>query len=66
MPVKPRIIGKATGLDPVYVIFSIIVMGGFFGIVGTVIGVPIFVIILKAVRKLIALAQKEENNEKTS
>lgn len=62
--VNPKILGKVTGLDSVYVILSIVVMGGFFGIIGTIIGVPIFVIILKAIRKLIELKSKEENNEK--
>ncbi|MBQ9921383.1 MAG: AI-2E family transporter, partial [Clostridia bacterium] len=61
--INPRIIGKTTGLDSVYVILSILVMGGLFGIIGTIIGVPIFVIILKAIRKLIELKSKEENNE---
>ena len=64
--INPRIIGRITGLDSVYVILSIIIMGGFFGLVGTVIGVPVFVIILKAIRKFIELRSKEEKNEKPS
>ena len=64
--INPKIIGKSTGLDSVYVILSIIVMGGFFGIFGMIIGVPIFVILMKAVRKLIEIRIKEENNEKPS
>ncbi len=58
--INPKIIGKATGLDSIYVILSIIVMGGFFGVLGMVIGVPIFVIIIKAVRKFISLRIKED------
>lgn len=52
--INPSIIGKVTGLDSIYVILSIIVMGGLFGIVGMLIGVPIFVIILRIIRKFIS------------
>lgn len=64
--INPGIIGKATGLDSIYVIISIIVMGGFFGVVGMIIGVPIFVIILRIIRKFISSRTKENSNEKSA
>jgi len=64
--INPGIIGKATGLDSIYVIISIIIMGGFFGITGMLIGVPVFVILLKATRKFISYRTKEKNCENTT
>lgn len=64
--INPGIIGKVTGLDSVYVILSIIVMGGLFGVVGMIVGVPIFVIIFKALRRFISSRAKENVDEKTT
>lgn len=61
--INPGIIGKATGLDSIYVILSIIIMGGFFGITGMIIGVPVFVILLRITKKFISTRIKEESNE---
>ncbi len=41
----PKILGDSTGLSPFWVIFSIVLCGGLFGIIGMVIGVPLFAII---------------------
>lgn len=41
----PKILGETTGLSPFWVIFSIILFGGLFGVIGMFIGVPIFAII---------------------
>lgn len=38
----PKILGDTTGLSPFWVLFSIILCGGLFGIVGMIIGVPLF------------------------
>ncbi len=43
--IVPKLLGEATGLSAVWVLFSITVMGGFFGFVGMLISVPIFAII---------------------
>ncbi len=43
--VAPRIYGSTTGLPALYVIIAITVMGGFFGIFGMIIGVPVFAIL---------------------
>ncbi len=45
--IAPRVLGSATGLPAIGVITAITVMGGLFGIVGMVIGVPVFAVAAK-------------------
>lgn len=49
----PKILGGTTGLNSFWVIFSIIIGGGLFGIVGMFIGVPLFAVIYALVRTFI-------------
>lgn len=49
----PKILGNSTGLSGFWVIFSITLFGGVFGILGMVVGVPIFAIIYAGIRSLI-------------
>lgn len=49
--VAPRIYGSTTGLPALYVIIAITVMGGLFGVVGMIIGVPVFAIIGNAISR---------------
>lgn len=57
----PKILGNSTGLTGFWVIFSITLFGGLFGVLGMIVGVPIFAVIYAAVRSLIntALTKKE-------
>lgn len=48
----PKILGNKTGLSSFWVIFSITVLGGYFGILGMAIGVPIFAVIYTGVKAL--------------
>ncbi|MGL5259283.1 MAG: AI-2E family transporter [Lachnospiraceae bacterium] len=41
----PKILGDSTGLSGFWVIFSITIFGGIFGILGMIIGVPLFAVI---------------------
>ena len=41
---KPKLFGDTTGLRPMWVLAAIIICGGLFGIVGMVLGVPLFAI----------------------
>ena len=41
----PKILGDSTGLSPFWVVFAIVLGGGLFGIVGMLIGVPLFAVI---------------------
>lgn len=40
--VAPRILGNAVGLSALWVIIAVTVMGGFFGLLGMVLGIPLF------------------------
>lgn len=56
----PKILGDSTGLSGFWVIFAITLFGGAFGIVGMIVGVPIFAVIYAAARHFInsALSKK--------
>ena len=49
----PKILGDSTGLNSLWVIFSIVVFSGVFGVWGMFIGVPAFAVIYAAFRTLI-------------
>ncbi len=48
--IAPRVLGSATGLPAIGVIIAITVMGGLFGVVGMVIGVPVFAVLGKFIQ----------------
>ena len=50
----PKILGSSTGLTGFGVIFSITFFGGLFGVVGMIVGVPIFAIFYAAVRAIVS------------
>ena len=50
----PKILGSSTGLTGFWVIFSITFFGGLFGVVGMIVGVPIFAIFYAAVRAIVS------------
>ena len=47
----PKILGSTIGLSPFWIIFSVIVMNGLFGIFGMFVGVPLFAIIYTLVKE---------------
>ncbi len=49
----PKILGSSTGLTGFWVIFAITLFGGLFGVVGMIIGVPIFAVIYAAAKAVI-------------
>lgn len=51
--IGPKLIGDATGISIFWVLCSIIIFGGLFGIFGMIIGVPIFGIIYDIIRKFV-------------
>lgn len=51
--IGPKIIGNSTGLSSFWVLFAIIVFGGFFGFAGMILGVPLFAVIYDVLRKLV-------------
>ncbi len=50
--IGPKILGDSTGLSSFWVIFSILVAGGFFGLPGMILGVPVFAVIYYLLKKL--------------
>ncbi|MDE6014578.1 MAG: AI-2E family transporter [Acetatifactor sp.] len=52
----PKILGDSTGLTGFWVIFAITLFGGAFGVMGMIVGVPIFAVIYAAVKSLINMA----------
>ncbi len=43
--IGPKILGSSVGISGLFIMFSVIIGGGLFGITGMILGVPIFVII---------------------
>lgn len=57
----PKIVGNKTGLSSFWVIFSITVLGGYWGVLGMAIGVPIFAVFYAAVRALTERSLKRKH-----
>lgn len=57
----PKILGNSTGLASFWVIFAITFFGGLFGVMGMIVGVPIFAVVYAAIKSLVntALIKKE-------
>ena len=51
--IGPAILGDRTGLSSFWVLFTIILFGGLFGIVGMIIAVPLFAVIYDTIKKLV-------------
>ena len=51
--IGPKILGNTTGVSSFWVLFAILLFGGMWGVVGMVIGVPLFAVIYDVIRKLV-------------
>lgn len=51
--INPRIVGKTTSINSMWVILAITVIGGWLGILGMVIAIPLFSVIYMVVRRLV-------------
>ena len=49
----PKILGDSTGLSGFWVIFAITIFGGLFGVLGMVVGVPIFAVFYAGVKAMV-------------
>lgn len=58
--IGPMILGDSTGLSGFWVIFSITVFGGLFGVLGMIVGVPLFAVIYATVRGLVNRSLKKK------
>lgn len=62
----PKILGNSTGLSGFWIIFSITLFGGLFGVFGMIVGVPVFAVIYAAVRSAAnAMLEKKNLTQKT-
>ena len=58
--IGPRIIGNSTGLTAFWVIFAIILGGGLFGLLGMILGIPVFAIIYSVVKEYVEYRLKKK------
>lgn len=59
--IAPKIVGKTTGLSSFWVVFSIIIGGGFFGVTGVILAVPAFSVIYTFAKRFIERRLREKN-----
>ncbi len=59
--ISPKILGDSTGLSAFWVVFSILLGGGLFGLLGMLIGVPTFAVIYYVISRIVSslLAKKK-------
>lgn len=62
----PKILGNSTGITGFWVIFSITLFGGLFGIMGMIIGVPLFAVLYAMIKSFVnASLRKKKMPEET-
>ena len=59
--IGPKILGNSTGLSAFWVVFAIVVGGGLFGIIGMIIGVPLFAVIYYLLATFVNFRLKRKN-----
>lgn len=59
--IGPKILGDSTGLSAFWVLFSILLFGGLFGVFGMIIGVPTFAVFYYVVKLFITQKLEEKN-----
>ncbi len=60
--IGPKILGNTTGLSSFWVLFSILLFGGLWGILGMIVGVPLFAVIYDIARRLIRFGLKKHGS----
>lgn len=61
--IAPKLFANGTGLTSFWVLFAITLFGGLFGLVGILIGVPVFAVIYDIIRKLVRLGLRRRGKE---
>ena len=64
--IGPKILGDKTGLSNFWVMFSIVIGGGLFGIIGMLVGVPAFAVIYYAFALFVNYRLKKKNKSTSS
>ncbi len=58
--IGPKIIGETTGLGSFWILFSILVFGSLFGLIGMLVAVPVFALIYRSTKKWSASRLKKK------
>lgn len=58
--IGPKILGSSTGISSFWVIFAITLFGGFWGVPGMIIGVPLFAVIYSLIQSLLDIGLKNK------
>ena len=61
--IGPKILGNTTGVSSFWVLFAILLFGGMWGVVGMVIGGPLFAVIYDIIRKLVYRGLRKHKRE---
>ncbi len=56
--IGPKIIGDSLGISSFWILFAILAGGKFFGFIGLIIGVPVFVLIYSIIKELVEMSLK--------
>lgn len=51
--IGPRILGSSVGISGIFIMFSVIIGGGLFGVPGMILGVPVFVVVYNVIGNII-------------
>lgn len=57
--IGPKILGSSTGISGFWIMFAILLGGGLFGVVGMLLGVPVFVVVYEGIRRLVHMGLKK-------
>ncbi|MCI5484710.1 MAG: AI-2E family transporter, partial [Clostridiales bacterium] len=61
--IGPKILGNRIGISGFWVMFAIIFLGGTWGLLGMVIGVPLFAVIYDLIRKLVKFGLRKHGKQ---
>ena len=59
--IGPKILGNSIGISAFWILFAILVAGEIFGLVGMVIGVPLFAVIYSIIKENVEYKLREKN-----
>lgn len=59
--IGPKILGNKIGLSSFWVLFSILIFGNMFGIVGMIIGVPLFAVLIDLINTIVDTKLRRKN-----
>ena len=59
--IGPKILGEHTGVSSFWVLFSIVLFGGMWGVVGMIVAVPLFAVLYDLARRLVRVGLRKHN-----